>query len=339
MEVAKRDPHEFKPGKPPGKFKFFVLPPLGKGDKCATGTCTATMEDFYVTHGEHWIDKRPYACPRVVDEDECSLCTVGFELLQEAKEAGADKKKRSEIAKIWLPRQTWIANIFFPAVKPNPEELHNKVMYYKVPKTIFDKFDECLCKDEIEDPDDPNAFGIFFYADDDCEIPGGYPFVLKSVEKPGGFPDYGASKFLHTKTPLVVTKSGKPATKVIEKIMGMRHDIWGKVAPRDHKVLMDIVNKKLGKIEDDEFEEEEKAVAEPVEDEEEETTAVVVEDEEEEETAPPPAKKKLPKRVCKEGSPKPEPEPEPEAGDEDGDDEDDPELKASWLSLLKQSNL
>ena len=54
------DPDEFKPDKAKStteaiKYRFFVLPPLFKGDVLKSGTVARSMDQFFISHANHWI--------------------------------------------------------------------------------------------------------------------------------------------------------------------------------------------------------------------------------------------------------------------------------------------
>ena len=237
-----RDPNQFIPptvkeGEPKKSFRFFVLPPLSQGDKTADGTSTKSMELFYIPNGNHWVNKKPYPCPRVHDEESCSMCDHGFDLMSETQ----DKKERSRIAKTFLPQQRNAVNIYFLPDQFNPEELRGKNMWFNAPKGILDIWDACVMRDDAGDPADPQAFGVFM------DENSAYVFQLEVGHK-GGYNDYSSSKFLASlgKMPIARMKdsSGKVVanSKRIQEILDSRFDIYTKFEPRDHDKIKQLVS-------------------------------------------------------------------------------------------------
>lgn len=51
-------------------------------------------DEFPVMYGLHWINKKPFACPRVNQEQECPRCKEGFERLAEFREQKLDKESK-----------------------------------------------------------------------------------------------------------------------------------------------------------------------------------------------------------------------------------------------------
>lgn len=223
----RRDPNEWRaPQVKPGeefKAKAFILPPLDKGETCSSGTAEYGMDGlFFVQVGDHWINRKKYPCPRVYDNDKCPYCELGFNLLGETD----DKSARSEISRAYLPRTQYVVNLWFPDVQTNPEDLRGQVKYYALPKTIFDKLEECIQLDDAgDDPDEPQPWGIFYEPQD------AYPLSVKIVRK-GDFNDY-------TKTQLLATARGKIAKnqKEIDAILAQRHDIPAKYPERSSENL------------------------------------------------------------------------------------------------------
>lgn len=234
------DPNEFRPPKAQGvdiKYKFFVLPPLAEGDRVADGgTASKLMDIWYTPFGQHWVNKRPHVCPRIVSEGEieCAMCNTGFELFAADKNAPADV--RSAIAKQWLPQVQNIVNVYFPPVKTNPEEVQGKVLFMKLPKACFDHFKECLEReDDGGDPDDPQAFGAFF----DEESAFMYELVIK---RKSDYNNYEASRFIGgSPRPIVAKSDGSPDRKAIDKILNQRHDLWAKSGKGDPAAIQKIV--------------------------------------------------------------------------------------------------
>ena len=217
----RRDPAEWRaPQVTPGdefKVKAYILPPVEKGDTCASGPAQMGMDGLFFTQvGDHWINKKKFPCPRVYDNDDCAYCQLGFDLLSETEA----KSARSEISRAYLPRTQYVCNVYFPDVKTNPEELRGKVVFYAMPKTIFDKLEECISNDDSgPDPDDPRAWGIFYDPQD------AYP-LLVVINKKGDYNSYVDSKLL--------AKSGKIASsqKAIDEVLAQRHDLPAKFTER-----------------------------------------------------------------------------------------------------------
>lgn len=246
-----RDPHMFRPPNVKSgetkKFRFVVLPGLIKGDKVHDGTASMTMggveapEDpeerlftipFCEKGGQHWIQGRPYECPRLFDNDECPWCELGFELRNQTDL----EEERRRISRLYLPRPIFAVNIYFPPSKVNPTDLHGKVMWYGMPKTVYDKMEECVMRSEEEgtkDEDEPLPYG-FFYDPSDCLI-----FQLEVGHK-GGYNNYDNAKFLVKRLSLANTSDE------IQAILDKRHDINAKFKKRDVKLLQDLLAK-LGK--------------------------------------------------------------------------------------------
>jgi len=229
-----KDPNEFrcptaKDGEP-GKYRFFVLPPLKKGEKCADGVATRTMDLFYVQNGSHWFNNRPHGCPRVHDEMDCAACQNGFDLMGETD----DKERRKEIAKQWLPRTNYAVNIYFPKDGTNPDDVAGKVMWMNAPKQVYDVWEGCLMAQNAGDPADPQAFGVFYDEED------AYLFQLVAKKK-NKYNEYTTSKFLaNVKKPLA-SSGGKPLADRIQQILDSRFDLYTKFPPRDQAAMATLV--------------------------------------------------------------------------------------------------
>lgn len=230
------DPDEFKPEKAqdasePIKYRFYVLPPLFKGEKCKSGTATRDMPSFFLQFGQHWINNKPYSCPRVWEaaDDECPICRFGFDLMK----GESNKEARRKIIDQWMPTTYYMVNIFFPNVKANPEDLRNKVKYYKAPKTCLDLWNAAIMRDDAGDKDDPNAFGVFY--DEEAA----FLFQLEVV-KQGLNNSYKTSKFLANAgkpQPIVTLDDGSPNKKAIEAVLSHRIDLFTKTEEPDMKVI------------------------------------------------------------------------------------------------------
>lgn len=218
-----RDPNEFRPPKVDDgktiKYRFYILPPIEQGAKVHNGhVMTESMENFFVRTGAHYINNKYLGCPRVINDESCSLCQYAFDLMGETE----DKDERSNIAKQLLPPTYFKVNIYFTNSNNNPEELRGVVKYYNAPKTVFDKWWECLLRDDDGgDADDPEPFGVFF---DEMEA---YQFQLE-VEKHGQNNSYKSSKFLTSvgKRPIIVDKEGKPIKKKIDIVLAQRFNLF-----------------------------------------------------------------------------------------------------------------
>lgn len=237
---SKRDSNEFvpnkaKPGAPVLTYRFFVLPPIAAGDPIIGGPAEKAMELFYVKNGSHWINKRPHSCPRIHNEEDCDMCSYGFDLMGEVTGDGKEAKQaKSAIARNYLPPQRNAVNIYFPKDSVNPEELWGRVMWFNAPKTVIDVCDDCLNRDDAGDPEDPKAFGIFYDED--------HAFLFQlTVGENGGYNDYKQSKFLPTPRPIL----SKP--ELIQKVLAGRHNLYSKFEAPDHEklrtILKQIVNK------------------------------------------------------------------------------------------------
>lgn len=210
------------------RAKAYILPPLEKGETCASGKAEQGMDGLFFTQvGDHWINRKKFPCPRVYDNDECPYCQLGFGLLSETD----DKAARKEISKNYLPRTQYTVNLWFPDISLNPDDLRGVVKYYALPKTIFDKLEECIQNDGPgDDPDLPQPWGIFY---DPQEA---YPLSIK-ITKKGDFNNYEACQ-------LLAAGKGKIAKsqKEIDKILDQRHDIPAKYPERTVENRRDLEN-------------------------------------------------------------------------------------------------
>jgi len=230
---SRRDPNMFrtinvKPGES-AKYRFVILPGLVEGDKCAEGVASKGMDDmFCISGGQHWINGRPHECPRLFDGDNCPWCDFGFNLLNECD----DEEERRKIARNYLPRSIFVVNAYFPAFSTNPPELQDKVLYYLMPKTVYDKMEDCLMREDAgDDPEnDPKPYGMF-YDPEDCLV-----FQLEVTHK-GGFNNYEKSKFLLKRQSIGETSDQ------IQAILDQRHDLWAKFNNRDPEALEQLLEK------------------------------------------------------------------------------------------------
>jgi len=301
-----RDPTEFRPPKAEKeksyKFRFIILPPFDEGDPVDGGEASATMEEFFVTDGAHWLENKRLGCPRAIHDDKCEICQLGFDLLKETDE----KEKRTKILKDIISNQYYKVNIYFPPLKnnPTPQEYVGKVFWFNAPKTVFDKWWDCICRDnDGGDPDDPEAFGVFF---DELSA---YVFQLEVVLKGLGN-NYEKSKFLATRKPRALSvKDGKPNEAKIKEVLAMRHDLFTKRADTDLEEVKRIainlgadVDEGGGGFDGDETTDKKKSGKKS----------------EKKSSKPKPKPKK-----SKKPDPEPEPEPEPEDDDDDVVEDDD----------------
>tara|TARA_R110000868_G_scaffold150227_5_gene373250 strand:- start:584 stop:1798 length:1215 start_codon:yes stop_codon:yes gene_type:complete len=227
------DPDEFKPDKAKSvseaiKYRFFILPPLFKGDVLKSGTVEKSMDQFFLAHANHWINDKPYPCPRVWENNECEICQFGFDLLKE-EENRQDEDKRRKVIKEWMPTSYNMVNILFTQWKGNPEELRGKVKFYNASKTLFDQWTATLMRDNAGDPEDPQAYGVFF--DENA----GFVYELQ-VLKQGKQNSYKTSHFLSNGgigMPMIKNKDGNSPPELLEKLLKLRHNLWDKIEVPD----------------------------------------------------------------------------------------------------------
>jgi hypothetical protein len=229
----RQDPDEFRVPKIADKggmkYRFFILPPILKGDKIKGSVAKESWDNFFITHGEHWINGKPYPCPRVSANEECELCNTGFELLKKAKADNKPKEFSATIRNQWMPSTGYYVNIYFTNFKGNPEELRGTVKYYKAPKTILDIWIAALTRDDAGDAEDPKAHGVFF---DEMKA---FTFELVAV-KDGQYNGYKTSNFLHNNgvaIPIVRDNDGEADMPTIKSILENRVDIASKLEKPD----------------------------------------------------------------------------------------------------------
>ena len=199
---------------------------------------TPSMGDlWFYQNASHYIENKRIECPRIHDSIECPLCKFGFELMKDL-----DKKQRSEVARLYLPRTYCAVNIYFPSIAQVQEDLRGKVFWCNFPSTIYNICETCIMRDDAGDDTDPQPFGLFY------SINSGY--IMKVIVRNSGthtqgdFNDYKTSKFLVSgKGPI----SKNPA--IIEQVLAARHDLPTKFAARDLNAIQAIVNRiSKGKI-------------------------------------------------------------------------------------------
>lgn len=227
-----QDPDMFRP-KPVNddlthKYYFYILPPYEKDATLKSGKATRGIDQFFVTHGTHWINNRPFECPYVNSKEECPFCKQGQKLLK----GKTDKEEKATIYRTWLPNVSYMVNIYFPKIKQNPEELQDRVMFYNAPKTIIDIWQACLMADDPNIEIDPQAYGIFFDEEN------AFLFEL-AANKNGKNNGYTKSKFL--------SNGGKPrpiadSADAIQEILAKRHDLYSKIPSADAKTLAKMVD-------------------------------------------------------------------------------------------------
>jgi hypothetical protein len=221
---GQKDPNEFRfpKAKENETLTYYIkfLPPV------------PSMGDlWFYMNGSHFLDMKRLECPRIHEQGaECPLCQLGFQLMD-----GMDKEQKSKIAKTYLARSYYGVNIYFPQSTNVQEDLRGKVFWANIPKTLYDKCEECILRDDGGSDDDPAPFGLFY-----SEKAG---YVMKVVIKSkGGYNNYEESKFLvTTKGPL-----SKDEAK-IKEILAKRHDVPTKFAARDLAALQAKVDNILKK--------------------------------------------------------------------------------------------
>lgn len=237
-----RDSNEFVPKKAESateadKYRFFILPPVKAGEKVnGGGTAARGMDSFALQHGMHWYQKRPYACPRLIYEEECPLCQTGFDLV----EGVDDKKARAKVFQTWMPNQSFYVNIYFPNTQDTPEEYRGRVMYYAAPKTVYDIMYAAIFRDGYGAADDPDGFGAFF----DPKHPLLFSLNVKKAsgtdDKNRTYNDYKSSKFLvnvdHDSKQVRYGQLAK-SDEAVKLILDNRFDLWTKVELPDLEKL------------------------------------------------------------------------------------------------------
>ena len=244
------DPDEFRVPKVTDKslkYRFFVLPPVMAGEKIKDGVAKTSMDNFFITHGEHWINNKPYSCPRICSNEECVLCSTGFDLIKKAKAENKPKVFTDAVRQQWMPSTSYYVNILFTHFKGNPEELRGQVKYYKAPKTILDIFISALARDDSGDDEDPQAYGVFF---DEMKA---FAFELEAV-KDGSYNGYKSSKFLPNNgiaVPVARLEDGEPDKAEIKRIMESRIDIFTKLEKPDSNKISRLAASILSGDDDD----------------------------------------------------------------------------------------
>ena len=244
--AGRRDPDELRipKARPKERLEYLVkiLPELAKGDPCKDGTSPEGMELWYYQNGAHYHDRQYQPCPRVHDGEQCPLCQIGFDLLNETDE----EEQRKRISRVYLPRTYYAANVYVLNHKTNPEEIRGKVMWLNLQKTIWTKLDACLQSDDEGSETDPKAAGVFFH-------PWKRTYALKVVAfKKGDYNNYEESALLPlTLGPLAALKDGTADDKRIQEILDMRIYIPDRFDARNVEKLKVIGNQLLHKAPDD----------------------------------------------------------------------------------------
>lgn len=257
MVGNRRDPFEFKPPKcDPDKtlhYRFFILPPFEEHDQLSTDKAQKSMNGvFFIEHGSHWINNQRLGCPRVINNEECPVCTYAFETIMAIKantslNEEAVKQQVSRIGKDLLPATSRLVNIYFIGGKIgscNPPDLQDKVFYYNASTTVFNAWQDCLYRDDDGgDPIQPLPYGIFYDEDNS------YLFDL-CVTKKNMYNSYEGSKFLVTESvrtmPIYRDAGGGPDREQIARILNARHDLFAKIPTVDYGKLNTIVNELRG---------------------------------------------------------------------------------------------
>lgn len=213
-----RDPDQFAPpsAKEDETLEFYlrILPPLMKGDKYKGGVAEKTEDLWFYENGAHYIrqPKTKLTCPRCQYGDACPICQIGFDMM----EGETNKDVRSSISSKYLARSYYAINVYFLNSDKNPENIRGRVMWFNIPKTLFDIMDYCINNEKPGDEDDPQACGIFYHPDE------GYTFKL-TVKKKGEYNTYETSKFLATTMgPLFKNKDGSIDKERIKKTLEER---------------------------------------------------------------------------------------------------------------------
>ena len=218
-----RDPNEYRFPKARGSEKHIA--------RFRTLQPTESMKGlWYYVNGSHYVNNKRLECPRIHDNEECPLCSLGFQLMEDQS-----KEKRSAIAKAYISRKYYAINAYFPPFTDTPEDLRGKIFWINLSQTLYDKCEECIMRDSAGDDSDPQAFGNFY------SPKSGY--VLQVIVKSkNDYNSYEESKFLvSTKGPL-----HKDESKIVE-ILGKRYDVPSKFQPRDMDALQAEVDKLLNK--------------------------------------------------------------------------------------------
>jgi len=104
MSGRAQDPDEFRPEKAksqsePVKYLFYILPPVSAGEKIKGGTAKKGMDNqFFLQHGNHWVNDKPHPCPRIHDGSPCDICGFGFDLLKDEKIKADDIKPQRSLS-------------------------------------------------------------------------------------------------------------------------------------------------------------------------------------------------------------------------------------------------
>ena len=222
-------------------YRYYVLDGLKKGDKVAGGIATQDMELFTIKNGMHWINKRAHPCPRLFNDEECEICEHGFAMMKGVPDSKDGKALKSAIANEWLSKATFMVNLYFPDIDPNPPEVRGKVLFHRAAKTVFDLWYAALNNNDGGDKIDPRAFGLFY---DEMNA-----FLFQhTIKKVNGYNDYKSSRFLASvgSQPIAVNPDGTPNLVRIQQIMDSRHDLWTKIEKPDpakiHAVCQRMIN-------------------------------------------------------------------------------------------------
>lgn len=234
----RRDPDEFRPPKTNQndtfEFYFRVLPELHVDDKVkGGGTCDIGNDLWFYENGCHFHERKRYECPRLHAQQECELCTLGFDMMKDVD----DSEARSRISRNYLSKSFYAINIYILPINKNPENLRGKVMWFNVPRQIFDKLEACINNDDVGDAEEPKAAGVFFHPLE------GYTFKLV-VKHKGGYNNYEESTFIpRSLGPLAKLEDNSANEPEIERILAERHILQRKFRACDIEKLSELVEK------------------------------------------------------------------------------------------------
>jgi len=118
-----------------GNAKTVRLKTKGQTVKFVLGNETPTM------YGLHWIDKKPFACPRVNDDTSCPRCQEGFAMLSDLKEMELDKesKEYKAIKKKAMDKLPQIS-FYYPVLVSGGGVVDPGTYLLEVTKTVYERF-------------------------------------------------------------------------------------------------------------------------------------------------------------------------------------------------------
>ena len=230
-----KDPDQFRVGKLENgqdslRYRMFILGPYQQGNQLRTGPAQQGMDFYVIPEHLHWINNKPYACPRHHGGGSCRFCDHAFSLLKEVDQE--DKEAKKKIYSTWLPQVNYLANIYMTPWSKNPQELHNRVMWTKFTKPVVDILQACFDRPDAGPADDIQAFGPFF------DEMGGFIFELTATIM-GQTTSFKTSSFvkdggLGNGVPYpIVHNGGQYDPNIIQAILNARHDLHSKLMPVD----------------------------------------------------------------------------------------------------------